>query len=288
MRSSLNRAERVRHPLPTGVPAATTLGRATRRELPTTFEATTPLPSAYDSEVARGLRELGVELRPEQRAAIDGHARLLLAWTEAINLTAIREPQALARMHVIDSLAGLAAVTEAGPPPDRILDLGSGGGYPGIVLAAALPAARVVLVDSVAKKVRFLRTVVAATRMDRRVEAVAARAEALALDPAHRERHDVVVARAVGSLADLVELSMPLLKVGGRLVAWKRGDPAGSLRAELDAGQRACVALGAEPPRVVPVANSVLPDHVVIIVSKRSPTEAAYPRDPATRRRHSF
>jgi len=97
---------------------------------------------------------LGLTLRPAVRAAIDGHVRLLLAWNAAINLTSVRDPAHVAVRHVADSLTGLGTLQAAGI--DAFLDLGSGGGYPGIPLAAALPSAEALLIDSVGKKAKFL------------------------------------------------------------------------------------------------------------------------------------
>ncbi len=259
----MSREDRPPHPLPTRVAEAPAL------------------PTSYHEVVDRGLRELGMDLTPEARAVVDGHARLLLAWTQAVNLTAIREPADVARLHVIDSLAGLAAVAPGGVSPGRILDLGSGGGYPGIVLAAALPTARVVLVDSVGKKARFLQVVIEAVGLADRVQTLATRSETLASEDRQRGMHDVVVVRAVGPLAELVELSLPLLRVGGRLVAWKRGD----LTAEIAAARPAITALGGGQVMSIEVPVSSLPDHVVVIVSKEAETPPGYPRDPAARRR---
>ena len=122
----------------------------------------------------------------------------------------------------------------------RLLDLGSGGGFPGLPLAAALPGLETVLLEPIAKKTRFLRTVAEATELDARVSAITARAEQLGRDDGHRGRWPVVTARAVASTADLVELAFPLLAPGGSLIAWKRGE----LEAELVAARTAMAALG--------------------------------------------
>ena len=193
---------------------------------------------AYAVALERGLRDLGLALDASARAAIDGHVRLLLAWTHAINLTAIREPAAIATAHVVDSLSAVPLLRERAA--DRILDLGSGGGFPGLPIAAAMPGAAVDLAEPIGKKAGFLRTVVEATGLAERVTVHALRAEALAADRARRGSWSVVVARAVASSADLVELAFPLLRPGGALVAWKRGD----LDAELGAARRAVDALG--------------------------------------------
>ncbi len=251
-----------------------------REPLPTRVDGLPELPHGYHEAVEAGLRDLAIELTPAARTAVDGHVRLLLAWTAAINLTAIRDPIDVALLHVIDSLAGLAALGSASP--ERILDLGSGGGYPGIPLAVALPAAQVVLVDSIAKKVTFLETAIHAIGLSGRVRPVAARAEALAVDREHRVAYDVVVVRAVAPLAELVELAMPLLATGGRLVAWKRG----SIEDELTTARGAVASLGGGAVEVTPIGAAGLVDHLLVTVHKVGPTPSGFPRDPSTRRRH--
>lgn len=236
------------------------------------------------------------------RTAIDGHVRLLLAWNEAINLTAIRDPAAIAIRHVIDSLTGLEVLRSR--TVDRFIDLGSGGGFPGLTLAAAAPADRALLVDSVAKKVRFLSTVIEATGLDRQVAAVAERAETLAAEPVDRGRWPAVTARAVAPLAELIELGLPLLRGSGILVAWKQGnvtDSAG-LGGELAAARRALAAIDPDgsidvgralgerrPPFAETPGLAALADHRLIVVERGpSPITATWPRDPATRRRQPW
>src|SRR5512140_1456120 len=140
-----------------------------RKPLPTRVDETPDLPPAYDAALRGGLGALGVALDPDARGAIDGHARLLLAWTEAINLTAIREPAAVALRHVIDSLTAVPVLRERAI--DRFVDIGSGGGYPGLPLAAALPATRALLAEPIGKKAGFLNTVIAATGLEGVAEA---------------------------------------------------------------------------------------------------------------------
>ena len=257
---------------------------ASREPLPTRVEATPPLPAAYDDALRRGLIELGLELPAEARAAIDGHVRLLLAWTAAINLTAIREPGAVALDHVVDSLAGVAQIRSRGV--GRLLDLGAGGGFPGLPIAAALPALEVALLEPIAKKSRFLATAIGATGLAGRASAVTARAEQLARDDGHRGRWPAVVARAVASTADLVELAFPLLTPGGSLIAWKRGD----LAAELAAAGRAIAALGGGELGIVDVDVAGLDGHRLVVATRpdRSIVPVGYPRDPAIRRRRPW
>ena len=253
-----------------------------REPLPTRVRDTPTLPAAYADALDAGLSALALELTPEARAAIDGHARLLLAWTAAINLTAIREPAAVAVGHVVDSLTAVRVLRDRGA--DRSIDLGSGGGYPGIPLAAALPSARTLLLEPIAKKAGFLSVVAAATGLEDTVEAAPVRAEALAADSRHRGRWPAVTARAVASLADLVELAFPLLEPGGCLVAWKRGD----IGPELAAADRAVAALGGGTLEVQEVAVPGLDGHKLVIATARGRSPAAYPRDPATRKRRPW
>jgi rRNA small subunit methyltransferase G len=194
---------------------------------------------------------------------------------------------------------------------DRFIDLGSGGGFPGIPLASALPADRALLIDSIGKKVRFLATVVDAVGLGAHVAAEAARSESLAAGHDDRGRWPAVTARAIAPLAELIELAFPLLRGSGILVAWKRGDPAdpADLGGELAAARRALGAIDpdgrievepafggklrpdggdeAVPARLAGLAG--LADHrLVVAVRGRDPIAATWPRDPATRRRHPW
>jgi 16S rRNA (guanine527-N7)-methyltransferase len=250
-----------------------------RRPLPTRVSDLPELPSAYADALAAGLEQLGLELDPEARGAIDGHVRLLLAWTEAINLTAIREPGAVAVAHVVDSLTAVRPLRARGIT--RLLDLGSGGGFPGIPLAAALPADRALLVDSVGKKVGFLQAVVDAVGLASRVAAETVRAETLARDARDRERWPAVTARAVSSLADLVEVGLPLVAPGGVLVAWKRAP----IDDELAAAAPALGALNAGEVEVVEVGVRGLEAHRLVLVPRGGRIDARFPRDPAERKR---
>jgi 16S rRNA (guanine527-N7)-methyltransferase len=256
-----------------------------REPLPTRVQDTPELPAAYDEAVTLGLAALGVDLSPDARAAIDGHVRLLLAWTRAINLTAIREPAAVATAHVVDSLSAVPWLRRRAP--GRLLDLGSGGGFPGLPLAAALADVEVTLAEPIGKKARFLTTAVEASGLPgaaRRVTVATTRAETIAADRRMRGGWSIVTARAVASTADLVELAFPLLARGGTLVAWKRGD----LRAELEAAGRAMAALGGGRLDVLPVDVAGLAGHRLVIAERTGNVPDRYPRDPAGRTREPW
>jgi 16S rRNA (guanine527-N7)-methyltransferase len=249
-----------------------------RDPLPTDVATLSTLPAEFDAVLDAGLHTLRLSVEGPERAALGDHVRLLLAWTEAINLTSIRDAVAAAREHVLDSLTAVPLLRAHGT--SAVLDLGSGGGFPGIPLAVVLPARRALLVDSVGKKARFLSTAVDALGLAPRVGVQAARAEQLAADRRHRERWPAVVARAVTNLAELAEVGLPLVARGGLLVAWKRG----SLDDELARASRAIETLGGGTPRLHPVAVDGLTDHVLVTIEKHRPAPAGFPRDPATRR----
>ncbi len=215
-------------------------------------------------------------------AALEGHLRLLLAWTAVVNLTAIRDPHAAVAAHVLDALAALPLLRRNGVR--ALLDLGSGGGYPGLPLAIALPAERALLVDSIGKKARFLATAVTGLGLAGRVDVAAERAETLAADPRHRERWPVVTARAVASLPELVELAFPLLAPGGLLVAWK-GPGIGE---ECARAMPALAALGGGALEVIEAASPAPAGHVLVACRKTGRTAPAWPRPPAERVRHPW
>lgn len=264
-----------------GRPHGTTTGGVPldrpREPLPTRVQELPPLPAAYRDALEQGLASAGLVLADDAREVIDGHLRLLLAWTPAINLTAIRDPVAAATLHVVDSLVATPVLRDH--QVSRLLDLGSGGGYPGIPLAAALPA-EALLVESIGKKAGFLRTAVEATGIGGRVAVAAERAEELARDQAHRDGWPAVVARAVASLPELAELALPLVEPGGILVAWKRQP----LDDELAAGRVIIRELGGGAPDVVPVEVPGLEGHRLLIVRKHTATPSRFPRSPGDRR----
>ncbi len=267
--------------------------RPERAPLPRDPWSLPPLGPAWEEALDAGCAALGLVLPPAVRRALDAQSRLLVAWTAAINLTALREPEQVGRLHLVDSLSAVALVRRIAPSDATILDLGSGGGMPGLPLAAALPAGRCLLVDSVAKKVAFLEVAAAAVSAALAegpapvpdLGAVAARAEEIAADPALRGEIDVVTARAVGPLAELVELAMPLLRIGGHLVAWKRDDGSGALTAEIAEAGMIGRETGAGRVRVHDDPEPAIPGHRLVVLRKERPTPDRYPRDPSMRRR---
>ena len=160
----------------------------------------------------------GLALPPGAAERFYRYAAFLLAQNEKMNLTALKTLQAVADGHFLDSLA--PAAMGLIPDGSRIIDIGCGPGLPGLPLRFALENSEVTLVDSQRKRVRFMEEFIADTGLSG-AKPVCARAEALAADPAYRERFDVAVSRAVAGLSVLCELCLPFVRVGGVMLAYK-------------------------------------------------------------------
>jgi 16S rRNA (guanine527-N7)-methyltransferase len=260
----------------------------TRAALTRDVAQTPALDPIFDEVLAHGLSTIGLTLEPEARAAIEAHARLLIAWNEHVNLSGLRTPELIARGHVLDSLIAVATIHELTVERPTLIDLGSGGGFPGVPLAVALPASRAALVDSIGKKAAFLEVVADAVKDRVDIAVLPERAEDLADRHDQREAWDIVTARAVGSIAEVAELGLPLAKVGGHVVAWKSAGPEGQLRRELAEADRHIHNLGGVNARIVdlPAADAVgLSGHCLVVIDKVRPTPDGYPRQPGERRR---
>lgn len=228
---------------------------------------------AFERLLETDARALAPLLPPGFAEASERFLALLLEANRRLNLTRVVEPDAVARLHLLDAVAALPLLDRLAPA--RALDLGSGGGVPGIPLALARPGLRWTLVDSVGKKVDALRGFIAELDLAT-VDAVADRAELVGRDAAHREAYDLVTARACAALPVLVEYALPLLRVGGALLAWKGAISAGELRA----GGAAAAELGGGAPLVEPAGVAALGDHRFVVVRKERPTPSRYPRRP--------
>jgi 16S rRNA (guanine527-N7)-methyltransferase len=211
------------------------------------------------------------DLDPESRAALQKVLDLLAI--ERASVSSITEPAQAWKVHVTDSLTGLEVpeLREAA----QIADIGSGAGFPGLVLAVALPQAKVDLVESIGRKCAFIEK--AATEAGiANAHVVNARSEDLAKGP-ERETYDVVTARAVGRLSTLAELASPLLKENGVLVAWK------GKRDEDEESQlaRAGDELAMRPEQIISVGDRAGSKHRHLhVIRKSSPTPQNLPRKP--------
>ncbi|NPV69996.1 MAG: 16S rRNA (guanine(527)-N(7))-methyltransferase RsmG [Firmicutes bacterium] len=225
--------------------------------------------------LSSGAAALGIALESGHLAAFEAYRREILEWNQRINLTAITGDEEIAVKHFVDSIACLKAAEI--PPRARLVDVGSGAGFPGIPLAILRPDLDLWLLDATRKKVEFLRHVTAALGIA--AHTVWARAEDAGQRKDLRERFDVATARAVAPLGILAEYCLPLCRVGGRVLAMK-GRYAS---AEVGAAMRAVRLLGG---RVESVYEYELPfgagTRAIPVIVKDKPTPRAYPRNAGT------
>lgn len=215
----------------------------------------------------RGLAELGLEAPDGAISAMCAYGALLLEKNEITNLTAIRDPEGVARLHFLDCAALLKAADFAGR---RVLDVGSGAGFPGVPLRILCPTMELTMVDSVGKKMDFVREACAAIGVQ--AECRWGRIEEM---PELRESFDIAVSRAVAELDVLAELCLPQVKPGGLFVAMK-GPDCGE---EVENSDFAIRTMGG---RVREIVRYTVPGtdvtHAAVIVEKRKPTPPQYPR----------
>jgi len=222
---------------------------------------------------------LGLQLTPEQQAAFQLYYEELIAWNQKFNLTAITEYEQVQIRHFLDSLSCLLAEEARQAlerPGARVIDVGSGAGFPGIPLKLVCPGVRLTLLEATGKKVTFLDNIIARLSLSA-VTAVKARAEELAHEPDHREKYDLALARAVADLPVVVEYTLPFCRISGWVVAQK--GEAGA--AEVRTAERAISLLGGELCHVLPVELPGLPkDRSLVVIEKVSSTPPTYPRRP--------
>lgn len=215
----------------------------------------------------QGLKELGLD--EEKAEPLEAFARAVLERNKVMNLTAITDEADFARLHLLDSAALLNVADFGGK---RVIDVGTGAGFPGVPLRILCDSVHMTLLDSTGKRIDFLRETCLALGLTG-VDCVHARAEEFAAE--HRESFDLAVSRAVAALPVLCELCLPLVRVGGQFLAMKSARSDGELEGAMDA----IAALGG---RLADVADYAIPGsdvtHRVIVIDKIMPTPKQYPR----------
>lgn len=225
-----------------------------------------------DKLIIEAQRLFDIHLSPRQVTQLAVYERELLEWNAKFNLTAIRDVDGIRSKHFLDSFSATQAWKLH--PPARLIDVGTGAGFPGLALKILYPAMRLTLVESVGKKANFCRHIVETLALEN-VEVLAVRAEDVGQMAAHREKYDWAVARAVAAMPVLAEYLLPLVKVGGNFVAQK-GE---SGPAEAQAAEKAFKILGGRLRQLVKVElPGVADERYLVIVDKTAATPPDYPR----------
>ena len=218
------------------------------------------------STLSAGLPDLGLELSGQIQEQLCAFGRAMVKQNEVMNLTGITEDEAVAKMHLLDSLTVLSTADLAGK---SLIDVGCGAGFPGVPLAIAAPTARITLLDSLGKRMKWLEEVLPTLGVT--AECITARAEEAVVT--RRESYDYATSRAVARLNILLELTAPYVKVGGAVLAMKGA----AAQEELAECGNAIKKLGLklEEVKEFPIDGTA---HAVIVLRKVAPTPAKFPR----------
>lgn len=229
-------------------------------------------------QLQKQAQEIGIILTEKQIAQFQTYYDRLIETNKVMNLTAITELEEVISKHFIDSLLLIQAYPDIAGQKLKVLDLGTGAGFPGIPLKIAFPSLQITLMDSLNKRVKFLKSVIDELKLCD-IEAVHGRAEEAARNTTYREQFDLCVSRAVANLATLSEYTLPFVKIGGICIPYK----AAGVEEEVDTAKKAIQILGGKLTTVKKVA---LPETEIersfILIDKVKKTPKTYPRKPGT------
>lgn len=225
-----------------------------------------------DSLIQDAKTLFNVHLTARQVMALINYEKELLEWNQKFNLTAIRDAESIRVKHFLDSYSCVLAWKAN--PPLRLIDVGTGAGFPGIPLKIIYPTMHVTLVESVGKKAMFCQHIVSKLGLED-IEVIKTRAEDIGQNKKHRESYDCAVARAVAGMNILSEYLLPLVKVGGTVLAQK-GETA---HAEAQSAEKAIKLLGGKLKQIIPVElPNVADERFLVLIDKVHATPDSYPR----------
>ena len=228
------------------------------------------------NRLIEGAGKLGITLSSRQVKQFELYYQELSEWNKRINLTAITDYRSVQVKHFLDSLTVTLALSheEAAGRDLRIVDVGTGAGFPGLPLKILFPQPRLVLIEPTAKKTAFLHHIVCRLELEN-VEVVNKRAEEAAHLPLYREQFTVVLSRAVALLPTLVELTLPYCRIGGRFIAQKKGE----IGPEMNRAESAVAVLGGKLDRIERIELDEFDDaRYLVVIDKICPTPDKYPR----------
>jgi len=234
-------------------------------------------------KLIEGAGKLGIEFNARQVKQFELYYRELIEWNRKMNLTAITDYASVQVKHFLDSLTvTLAFPQEEMERPDfDIIDIGTGAGFPGVPLKILMPQPRLVLIEPTAKKTAFLRHIINRLELEN-IEILNSRAEEAAHLSPYREQFALVLSRAVASLPELVELTLPFCRIGGRFIAQKKGD----VDEEVNGAKKAIATLGGKLNQIKKIELDEFDDaRYLVIIDKIHPTPNKYPRRPGMPKR---
>lgn len=228
----------------------------------------------FNKKLNEKLKLININISEDEIENFKIYMELLLEWNEKINLTAITDENDILLKHFVDSLTIKKYISEN----EKIIDIGTGAGFPGIPLAIMNKYNEITLMDSLNKRIVFLNDVIDKLKLNN-VKAIHSRAEELARNKNHREKYDVAVSRAVANLSTLVEYMLPFVRIGGKCICMKGPN----IEEELKNAKKAIKELGGE---VIKIENFKLPEsdneRNIVIIKKIRETSSKYPRKPGT------
>lgn len=222
-------------------------------------------------QFADACRELNITLSESQLEQFHRYYELLIEWNSFMNLTAITEYEEVLEKHFLDSLA-LVKVADL-EKDVKLLDIGTGAGFPGIPLKIAFPQLQVVLLDSLGKRVKFLNHVMEQLGLTQ-IAAIHGRAEDFSRDKQYREQFDLTVSRAVANLSSLSEYCIPYTKIGGKFISYKSG----KVEEELETARNAISILGGKLEKIEKFSLGTAGERSFVVIGKKKETPKKYPR----------